>query len=371
MNFHHTYVSPRSIELVTETLRSGWLSEGERVKQFEAGLASLGLRNPVATNSGTSALQLALAVAGICRGDEVILPAQTFVATGLAVLHAGATLVFADIDPMTGNLCPDSVQDKITTKTKAVIPVHWGGNPCSMWEIRRAIALSFPKNKIVEIEDAAHAFGAKYKGKPIGACSYSLFCCFSFQSVKHLTTGDGGAVTTWHEGDAYTARQQRWFGIDRKAPMGELGERDCDIKDLGSKWHLNDVAASIGIGNLDDFALRLHRRQEIGKRYREELEGVPGLKLLRNESDRTHAYWIFSMLVHRREDFVKVMKERGVPTSVVNRRIDRYSVFNNGWIDTSLKGQAEWESRHIALPCHDGLSDMDVQLVIDSVRKGW
>ena len=225
MNFFHTHVSPKARELAGRTLEAGWLSEGAQVKEFEAALAErLKLRNPVALNSGTSALHLALALAGVGPEDEVILPAQTFVATGLVVLMQGATPVFADIDPATGNLCPESLRRKVTRRTRAVMPVHWAGYPCDLDEIQAVAA----EDDLAVIEDAAHALGATYKGKPIGAIS--RFTAFSFQAIKHLTTGDGGALCCGRAADARQAFVRRWFGIDRgNSQPSVLGERIYDI----------------------------------------------------------------------------------------------------------------------------------------------
>ncbi len=210
MDFFHTTITPGAIERATQVLQSGWLSEGRLVKEFEAALSSrLGIQNPVAVNSGTSALHLALALCGVGPGDEVILPAQTFVATGLVILMQGATPVFADIDPQTGNLSPAAIREKITPRTRAVMPVHWGGYPCDMDEINTLAA----ENGLAVIEDAAHALGARYKDCLAGALS--RFTAFSFQAIKHLTTGDGGALCCLVEADAKAAFVRRWFGIDR------------------------------------------------------------------------------------------------------------------------------------------------------------
>src|SRR5437868_3959839 len=187
LTFNHTTVSEAAISNAVATLRSGFLSEGKQVRRFEQELAArLGLASPVALNSGTAALHLALAIAGVQAGDEVIIPPQTFIATGMAVLMAGATPVFADIQSGTGNMDPESARKKISPKTKAIIPVHWAGYPCDLDEITEIA----DGHKLVVIEDAAHALGASYRGKPIGAIS--RFTCFSFQAIKHLTTGDGG-----------------------------------------------------------------------------------------------------------------------------------------------------------------------------------
>lgn len=365
MNFFHTHVSPNAPGLVADVLRSGRLSEGPLVQRFETELtARLGVVHPVAVNSGTSALHLALALADVGPGDEVILPAQTFVATGLAILMQRATPVFADIDPHTGNLCPESFARKITPRTKAVIPVHWAGYPCELDEIHATAAV----RGVAVVEDAAHALGATYRGRPVGAIS--RFTAFSFQAIKHLTTGDGGALCCAREDDTRAARTRRWFGIDRAGSQPALlGERVYDIEDVGYKYHMNDYAAALGLANLDDFPARLARRREIARRYREELADVPGLRLLDALADREHACWLFTLLVERRDDFVRSLSERGVPASVVHLRIDRNHVF--GGLRDDLPGQAAFNMQQVSLPVHEGLSAIDVNNVIAAVRHGW
>ena len=365
MDFFNTHISPKAVQLANQVLESGWISEGQMVKEFEAALSSrLGLQNPLALNSGTSALHLALAVAGVEAGDEVIIPAQTFVATGLVVLMQGATPVFADIDLQTGNLTPQSIGEKITPRTKAIIPVHWGGYPCDMDEISALAA----KHGLAVIEDAAHALGAIYRGRPIG--SISRFTAFSFQAIKHLTTGDGGALCCIEAQDAHQARVRRWFGIDRaNSEASILGERIYDIEKVGYKYHLNDLGAALGLGNLEDFPQRLARRQEIGRCYRERLANVPGLWLLRHDDDRTHSYWLFTMLVEHREDFIRKLAGQGIPASVVHLRIDHNSVF--GGLRDDLPGQAEFNAQQVAIPVHENLSDSDVDLIIHTIVTGW
>ncbi len=365
MDFFHTHISPKAIELVTAVLQSGWVSEGCRVKEFEAALADLlGLRNPVALNSGTSALHLSLVVAGVGTGDEVILPAQTFVATGLVILMQGAKPVFADIQYNTGNIEPNSIREKITKKTKAIMPVHWGGYPCDMDEIN-SIAEEY---NLAVIEDAAHALGATYKNKPIG--SVSSFTAFSFQAIKHLTTGDGGALCCLNDEDYNSAINRRWFGIDRaNSKPSILGEREFDINVVGFKYHMNDLAAAVGLGNLEDFPANLKRRRKIASRYRDELQNVPGLKLLNYKEDRESAYWLFTVLVERRMDFIKKLKEYGIPASVVHLRIDHNSVF--GGIVSDLPNQEKFSENQIAIPVHNGLSDDEVKLIVKAIKKGW
>lgn len=364
-DFFHTNISPGVLDRVTRVLQSGRLSEGRLVAEFEAALAArLGLIRPVAVNSGTSALHLALVVAGVGEGDEVILPAQTFVASGLAVMMQRAVPVFADIDPMTGNLTPGSVASRITGRTRAIMCVHWGGYPCDLDEITTLA----DTHGLAVIEDAAHALGATYRARPIGAIS--RFTAFSFQAIKHLTTGDGGALCCAEEQDARRAFERRWFGIDRSGSQPSiLGERIYDISEVGFKYHMNDLAAAVGLGNLEDFPHRLARRRQIAAAYRAQLGGVPGLQLLRLQDDREHAWWLFTILVERREDFIRMLASHGLPASVVHQRIDRNSVFGGPRAD--LPGQEEFDARQVSIPVHEGLSDTESAAFVRAIRAGW
>jgi perosamine synthetase len=365
MDFFHTHISERSIELATEVLKSGWISEGRVVKDFEFALASqLSLCNPITVNSGTAALHLALSLCDLRSGDEVILPAQTFVATGLAILMQGATPVFADIDPLTGNISTTSISEKMTVRTKAIMPVHWGGYPCDLDEISE-IAKRY---NVAVIEDAAHALGATYKNRAIG--SISRFTAFSFQAIKHLTTGDGGTLCCTNKEDAEFALVRRWFGIDRvNSTASILGERIYDVEEVGFKYHMNDLAAAIGLGNLGDFSATLSRRQQIGAYYRQQLKGIAGVQLLRCDDNRTHAYWLFNLLVERREDFIRRLSDYNIPSSVVHLGIDRNSVF--GGFRHDLMNQRSFDESQVAIPMHSELTDQDVQYVVQTINAGW
>ena len=365
MYFFNTPISESAKRLVMDVLDTTFVSAGKVSEQFETSLSDkLGLVNPVSLNSGTSSLHLALDVAGIGEGDEVITTPQTFVATGLAILMVKATPVFADIQLETGNISPKSIKEKITEKTKAIMPVHWAGYPCDMDEINQIAK----ENNLVVIEDAAHALGATYKGKPIG--SISDFTAFSFQAIKHLTTGDGGALCCMDQKDYNEARNRRWFGIDREnSKPSILGERVFDIEKVGFKYHMNDLAAAVGLGNLEEFPERLKRIREIASMYREELVDVQGLKLLIYKHDRESAYWLFTMLVENRLDFIKKMKAAEIPVSVIHQRIDRFSVFGNQTL--GLINQEKFDNNQIAIPIHSDLSADDINKVVSTIKRGW
>lgn len=365
MDFFNTHISEKSIDNAVKALRSTFISEGKLVKEFESKLSSkLGLINPVCLNSCTSALHLALVLAGVDEGGEVIITPQTFIATGMVVLYQKARPVFADIQLETGNISFESIKNKITNKTKAIIPVHWGGYPCDLDEINE-IAKQYD---LVVIEDAAHALGATYKGKQVG--SISRFTVFSFQAIKHLTTGDGGAIACLRKDDELEAKRRRWFSIDRaNSKPSILGEREYNAAHIGYKYHMNDLAASVGLGNLDDFENNLIKVRSIAKQYRKNLNNINGITLLENKSDRENACWLFTMLVERREDFIRALNSRGVPASVVHLRIDKNSIF--GGIKNDLPNMDKFNELQVAVPIHSGLSNEEVELVINSVKKGW
>ena len=365
MYFFNTNIANNAQDKVKEVIDSTFLSEGKVVKEFEDNFEKhFSTNNFVAVNSGTSALHLALLASGVGEGDEVIIPAQTFIATGLAVLYTGAKIVFADIEIDTGNICPDSIEEKITNKTKAIIPVHWAGYPCDMEKIN-SIA---KKYNIKVVEDAAHAVGAIYKNQNIG--SLSDFTCFSFQAIKHLTTGDGGGICCKNKEDYEKIKRLRWFGIDReKHQTGFLGERLYNLEEVGFKYHMNNVSAAIGLANLENIDNVIKRHREISSLYYNEFSDIQGIELMKNDSDIISSCWFLQLLVENREGFVNKMNEHNIAVSVVHQRIDRNEIF--GGLDKSLVNQELFDKKQIALPIHIGLSNEDIEKIISVVKKGW
>jgi len=359
------YVNEKAIELVGQTLRSGWIGEGPMVQEFERRISEM-VNSPfsVAVNSCTSALHLGLLVAGVKLGDEVITTAQTMLATTQAILAAGARPVYADVEYATGNINAADIAHRITQRTRAILTVDWGGYPCS-YEAILAVAKEYD---LIVIEDAAHALGASYKGNPVG--SICPFTCFSFQAIKHLATGDGGMLCVSDQDSYHKAVRLRWFGIDRfKRQPSILGEPIWNVTELGYKYHMNDIAASIGLGNLEDFERLLARRREIVAIYRDMLGDVPGVTLFERSSDRESADWLFSVHVERREDFCRAMQSKDIAVSVVHLRIDRNELCGGERDD--LPELTRFTKTHISLPLHNYLTDEDVQYVINSVRSGW
>lgn len=354
MKFFNTTITTRALMESGSCVASGMLSEGEQVKRFEDELKYMGYKNPVTVNSGTSALHLALLIAGVKEGDEVILPAQTFVATGLAILYCKAKPVFADID-LDGNIDIDNALGKVTDKTKALICVAWGGNPCNLIRLQQECE----SLGIVLIQDNAQAFGATYQGQLL--CNYGDFSCYSFQAIKHLSTGDGGMITC-PDGKDKIAKRLRWFGIDRETDVpDETGERHYNLQEVGYKYHMNDYSASLGLGNLYGIKERLTRVRWIASYYRDNIHSLFG-------RDAGCSYWLYDELVDRRDDFIRMMKSKGIPVSVVHVGIDRNDIFG-GLQDLPI--QRYWDKNHICLPIHSNLSDDDVQKVVDAFNGGW
>ncbi len=363
IDFFNTYVSPQAKELVGNVLDTTFLSEGKLTEQFEQELhKTFGFKNIVTLNSGTSALHLALDLLDITEGDEVIIPAQTFIATGLAVLYCKAKVVFADINYEDGNISIASVKSKITDKTKAIICVHWGGYPCDLNGLKE-----ITKNTDIKIiEDAAHALGSLYNNQVIG--NISDMTCFSFQAIKHLTTGDGGAITT-NNTDLYEkALRKKWFGIDRKnSEVSHLGERVYDLTEVGYKYHMNNYAAALGLANLIGYNERLLERIEVANYYKSELANIKGITLFKEEEHCKSAYWLFGFHITNRDEFINNMKQKNIPCSVVHQRIDKYSIF--GGVNNDLTNQTKFDETQIHIPIHDEIDMSKAKYIVNSIKS--
>lgn len=359
------YINPSAINRVTQVLKSGWVGEGPVVKEFEDKLSQHFRTSKVVTvNSGTTALQLALTLANIKPGDEIITTAQTMMASSLVIVHAGAKPIFADIQYHTGNIDPNDIEHRITKKTKAILPVHWGGYPCDMQQIEQIAK----KYNLTVIEDAAHAMGAKYYNRPIG--SLSDFTCFSFQAIKTLTSVDGGAISMKRVTDYKRAKRLKWFGIDRdNRKRSIIGEPVYSITEPGFKYHMNDVNAAIGVENLAELPKLLEHRRELVKLYRKGLSDIDGIELHLDEQDRDSAHWLFTINVEKRLSFIKHLANHQIPASVVHLRIDTNPVF--GELRTDLPHLNNYNKHHVCLPLHNYMTKSDVEFIIEKIKLGW
>lgn len=357
-----TFVPEETGIEVQKVLKSKWINTGEQEKLFREKVCErFNIPYCVATNNGTAALRASLAALGVGPGDEVVSTPYTFIATNTSILEQGATPVFADIQYDTLNIDPERIADKITDKTKAIMCVHYGGNPCDMDELRK-IGRDYD---LPIIEDSAHAMGSKYKGKYIGSTGDII--CFSFQVVKIITCGDGGIVATTNEEYYDRLKKYIWYGVDRE----ERDPRSIDplpdqIDVLGFKYNMNDITATIGLVGLEHIDEALQRRKEIGERYRKELSDCSKTKLLEYSPDKTPNYQIFPVHVENRLEFAKHIQEHGIEARVNNRRNDRYSIFGG---KQNLPVTERADKDVILIPIHADLTDVQVDKIIKTVRE--
>jgi len=356
------YVSGKVKKAVSEVLETRWIGQGPKVEEVERKFKKiLGLPYPVTLNSCTSAIHLGLIMAGVDRSSEVITTPMTCSATNIPILYFGAKAVFADIQKDTLNIDPSSISKKITEKTKAIIVVHWAGYPCDMDEI-----LDIAKrHNLLVIEDAAHALGATYKDRPIG--KVGDYTCFSFQAIKQITSGDGGMLSVLNKGDNDRAKLLRWYGIDRTF-QGDIYWK-YQITEVGYKYHMNDIAASMLIVQLDDLDKILKRRKKISDLYRENLKDVSGLTLLNKKEDRQSANWLFTVKVKDRKNFTKKLLASDIESHMVHVRCDIYPIFGGKRLD--LPGMNEVEEEYVSIPLHNKLTDEEVTKVVKTIKSGW
>lgn len=359
-------MAPEVDNSVLSVLKSGYVTEGPKVLEFEYHLRRwLDVRFINTANSGTSALVLALKASGVKPGTSVISTPYTCSATNLAVRVCGGDLVWADIDPKTGNIDSNSVEDalKKTKKSVAIMAVHWGGYPCNLTELN----FLAKKYDVSLIEDAAHAFGSLYNTQKIGV--HSDFVCFSFQAIKTLTTVDGGAICTRDPDSHQYIKLARWFGIDRDAPREDLRcEKDIQIE--GSKWHMNDVNATIGIANLPHIETLLFRQRNNGLYYDSALSNIDGLELLERKKDRLSSYWLYTILIKgngRRDAFMKKMNSIGIMTSKVHSRNDTHSVFK-AYKNDNLPGVDRFAEEQVSIPCGWWVSPEETEYIANTIR---
>ena len=348
---------------IKEILRSGWLTSGPVVKRFEDAFADfIGSRHAVALNSCTAALHTALLVAGAKSGDEIIVPSTTFVATANAVLFVGARPVFADSDPLTFNISPQEIQERISGKTKAVIVVHLGGNPCDMKEIEEIAT----EHNIPVIEDCAHAHGARYNGIACG--TFGAAGCFSFYPTKIVTTAEGGIVTTDEEALADRIRILRNHG---RAVFGP-----SEVVELGFNYRLSEIHAAIGMTQLKHIARFLEVREGLAQTYDEGLDGIEWLQSQHIRSGNQCSYYAYIVKLTdeaplSREELMKRLSDRGIGTSVLYHPAHLQPFYARvfGYRKGELPVAEELGEKSLALPLYNGMNGADVTRVVDTIEE--
>jgi dTDP-4-amino-4,6-dideoxygalactose transaminase len=356
-----TSIPPREILMprLEQIIYSGYVAQGEVVDEFERKFEQyIGGGNTLSLNSGTAALHIALILAGVKAGDEVISTALTAEPTNVAIKMAGAKIRWADVDLNTGNISPEAIEKAINSKTKAIIVVDYAGIPVDVKKIK---AIS-EKHNIPVIEDAAHALGAKFKGKRTG--SYFPFTVYSFQAIKHLTTIDGGALQI-ADNDLYEkGKLIRWFGLDKK-----LTRLDNDITYQGYKYHMNNVTATIGLIQLENIENIVQRYIDNGKYLDEQLKNVSGVELIEYYPNSEPSYWLYTLKVENRDGFVKMMEANGIMASELHKRNDLHTYLND--YPTELPNLDLFYSKMVHIPCGWWVTKEDCKKMVQLIKQGW
>ncbi len=371
--FHLPDIGEEEINSVIETLRSGWLTTGLKTKQFESEFADfIGASHAIALNSCTAALHLALEAVGVTAGDEVIVPTMTFAATAEVVHYCRASPVLVDCTSDTLNVDVDAIEQAITSKTKAIIPVHFAGQPC---EMDRILELARSRN-IKVIEDAAHALPAKYQGEMVG--TLGDITCFSFYATKTMTTGEGGMATTENGEWAERMRILSLHGISRDAvnrytPEGSWYYEICYP---GYKYNLTDMASALGIAQLRKCHKFREIRHRYAKFYNEAFKEIPELTIPHVNESIEHAWHLYVIQLNLeklrigRDQIIDLLKERGIGTSVHFIPLHLHPYYRNNNMYSSSKNFSvanQVFTRIISLPIYPKMTDVDVQYVIENV----
>lgn len=368
------WIGEREKQLVLEALESGWITTGPKTQLLAERVAALsGAAHAVVVNSATGALHLALEALGLGPGDEVITSAYTFVATVNVIEHVRARAVLVDVEPDTLNLDPAAVEAAITPRTRALLTVDYGGHPCE-YDRLRAIAA---RHGLAIVDDAAHAFGATYRGRPVG--TLAEVTAFSFYATKNLTTGEGGAAVTGDEALAERIRLLSLHGMSRDAwkRYSDTGSWYYEVVAPGWKYNMSDVLAAIGVGQLERFAEFQRRRRELVARMSAGLADVPGVRLPVERPEVGHAWHLFPIALELerlsidRARFVKELRAENIGTSVHFIPIHFHPHFRDslGLGEGAFPVAEDAYRRAVTLPLFPRMTDRDADDVVEAVRR--
>ena len=366
-------IDEADIQTVVETLRSDWLTTGPKIGEFEEAVAAfVGAKYAVSFSSGTAALHAAAFASGLQPGDEAITTPLTFAATANCILYQGATPVFADIEAETLNIDPEQVFRRISTRTKAILPVDYAGSPVALDEILQLAEV----HGLVVIEDACHALGATYHERRVG--SVADMTVFSFHPVKHVTCGEGGMVTTDNPRFAQTLRRFRNHGIDNEARERQAANRwFYEMILLGFNYRLSDIACALGLKQLTKLEANLARRRQIAARYRKALQDMMALRLPIEQSEATSAWHLYPIrldlnkLSADREQVFQALRAENIGVNVHYIPVHLHPYYRDrfGYRGGEFPVAENAYERLISLPMFHGMSDQDVQDVIAAVGK--
>ena len=367
-------IKDEEINEVVDTLKSSWLGTGPKVAKFENDFKKYkGVQNALGVNSCTAALHLSLISLDLKQGDEVITTPMTFCATINTIIHAGLKPVLVDIDPISMNIDPMKIEEKITKKTKCILPVHFSGRSCEMNEIVQIAK----KHELYIIEDCAHAIETEYHGKKAG--TFGDFGCFSFYVTKNLVTGEGGMVITNHEESANKIKRLALHGLSQDAwkRFSDKGYQHYYVEEAGYKYNMMDIQAAIGIHQLKRIETNWSRRQEIWNNYNDKFSELPIVLPEPPEKNTRHAYHLYTILIDEkksglsRDSFLIKMNSEGVGVGVHYLSIPEHPYYQRkfGWKAKDYPNAMKIGRETVSLPLSPKLSDYDVDRVVNTVKK--
>ena len=356
------FYDEEEVKAAGEVIRSGWVGLGPKTVEFEKEFGKFcQVKYCVGMNSCTAALDMALKLLGVNHGDEVIVPTMTFVSTAHTVIYNRATPIFADVDEKTLNIDIDDVAYKINHKTKAIIPVHYGGRPVDMDKLKEVAG------NIPIIEDCAHATGAHYKSQPVGGLGN--LGCFSFHAVKNLAMGEGGAITLNDEEMTQRAKRNRWLGINKGTWDRTAIDREYwweySVDEVGSKSHLNDIHAAIGLVQLKKLERANQLRSQIVDMYREGLKDLEQIQMPPEDGGEFLSSWhLCEIKVEHRDDLSVFLQENGINTGVHYKPIHLYHCYGNR---ATIHVAEKIFPQIMTLPLYPSLSNDEVEYVISKI----
>ena len=360
----YPHIPKRAKKVVSKVLSGRWVGQGPLVDKFEKVFSKKFCDNlpVVAVGAGTDALHLSYILAGLKKDDEVICPVFTCTATNIPLLYIGAKIKFADIDPNNFNISIEHVEKLITKKTKAVIFVNYGGLICNLEKLN----LLAKKHKLLLIQDAAQSLGAKYNNKSISR--YADFTIFSFQAIKHITSGDGGALCIKNKSLFKKALRIRWFGIDRPKKQG--GTWENDIKEIGYKYQLTDIGASLLLESIKEFNKIKSHRNLICKTYLKKIDKNNNIRFLANTNKKIKpVMWLFTILTPFKDLLQKKLRQKKIETNQVHFRNDKYSIFKKFVKKNKFPNMDKIQNKYLVLPVHTKMSVTDANYISKTINK--
>jgi len=359
----YPYISKSSKNNIKKVLNSRWIGQGPLVDKFE--LKFKKKFNPsldcVAVGSGTDALHLSYLLSGLKKNDEVICPVFTCTATNIPLLYIGAKIKFVDVDPSTLNINIDHLKKIVTKKTKAIVFVNYGGVPCDLNELNKIKK----KYNLKLIQDAAQSLGSKYNGKDIS--NFSDFTIYSFQAIKHITSGDGGLLAFKKNKKILSLAQKiRWFGIDRIKKQG--GTWENDIKEIGYKYQMTDLGACLLLDSLKNFNLILNHRRKIFNIYKKKLSNLKNISVVDTlNKNLTNSYWLCTLISDKRLYLQKKLRKFNIETNQVHFRNDKYKIFKKFIKKNKFPNMDVIQDKYLVLPLNHKISIKDANFISDRI----